>query len=97
MTKKPTLQVGLDSGRSDRFGQWVDSPLDQPTEQDGSTVNIMFLGNLGDELMFTQVVTTGTTERRVSLREDVFALQPSNELRLGALDGQLDLVFWGNC
>ena len=88
-----TLEVGLDTRRSDRLGQGVDSPLDEPAEEDVGSLSVVLLGNLGDDRVLTQRLSVGTTERRVGTWENVVLLQPGDELVLRALDGKLDLVW----
>lgn len=88
-----TLEVVGDTGWGDRLGQGVDASLDEPAEEDGGSASTVLLGNLGDDRVLTERLSVGTTERGVGTWEDVVLLQPSDELVLGALDGELDLVW----
>jgi hypothetical protein len=70
-----TLGVGLDSGRGDRLGQDTDTSLDQPRDEDGSSLDTVLLGNLDDSWVLSELLSVGTTERRVSLGKDVVLLE----------------------
>lgn len=87
-----TLNVGLNSGRGDRLGQGNDSSLKQPAEEDSGSLDVVLLGNLLNNSVLSEVGSLGSTKRGVGAGEDVVLLQPSNELGLRALDGELDLV-----
>lgn len=52
----------------------------------------MLLGNLDDSGVLSELLSIGTTERRVGLGKDVVLLEVGDELGLRALDGKLDLV-----
>jgi hypothetical protein len=93
---KLTLGVGLDSRGRDTLGQRVDAPLDEPAEEDGGSLDVVLFGDRGDRLVLTQGLSVGSSEGRVSLGENVVLLEPLDELGLGALDGELDLVWKGS-
>lgn len=70
-----TLGVGLDSGRSDRLGEDTDTSLDQPRDEDGGSVDTVLLGNLDNSGVLSELLSVGTTERRVGLGENVVLLE----------------------
>ena len=72
---KLTLGVGLDSGWGDTLWQDTDTPLDQPREQDGGTVDTVLLGNLDDSWVLSELLSVGTSERRVGLGQNVVLLE----------------------
>lgn len=86
------FEVLLNTRRGDRLGQGVNSPLDEPAEKDGGSTTLLGLGNLGDDRVLTERLSVGSSERGVGAWEDVVLLQPGDELVLGALDRELDLV-----
>jgi hypothetical protein len=55
-------------------------------------VDTVLLGDLDDGGVLSELLSVGTTERRVGLGKDVVLLEVSDELGLRALDRQLDLV-----
>ena len=52
----------------------------------------MLLGNVEDDRVVAEGLAVSAAEGRVALGEDVLLLEPGNELGLGALDRELDLV-----
>ena len=92
MGEELTLQVGVDPVGSDTLGQSNNTSLDQPRDKNGSTVNVVLVGDGLDGLVLSQVSTVGPAQRRVGARKDVVLLQVCDELGLRALDGQFDLV-----
>ena len=73
-----TLGVGLDSGWGNRLGQDTDTSLDQPRDEDGSSVNTVLLGNLDDSGVLSELLSVGTTKGRVCLGENVVLLEVSD-------------------
>jgi hypothetical protein len=73
-----TLCVGLDSLGSNGLGQDTDTSLDQPRDEDGSSVNTVLLGDLDDSGVLSELLTVGTTEGRVGLGKDVVLLKESD-------------------
>jgi hypothetical protein len=87
-----TLEVRLDTARSHRLGEDDDAALEEPREEDGRAVNLVLLGDGDDDLVLAQVGALGTAQRGVGLGDDAVVLEPLDELELGDLDGELDLV-----
>lgn len=87
-----TLEVGLDSLWRDRLGQDNDALLEQPAEEDGGTLGVVLLGNLDNDGVLSEGGTVRATQWGVGAWNDVVLLQPSDELWLGVLNRELDLV-----
>jgi hypothetical protein len=87
-----TLEVRLDTARSDRLGEDDDAALEEPREEDGRAVDLVLLGNGDDDLVLAQVGALGTAQGGVRLGDDAVVLEPLDELELRDLDGELDLV-----
>jgi hypothetical protein len=73
-----TLGVGLDSGWSNRLGQDTDTSLDQPRDEDGSSVDTVLLGDLDDSGVLSELLSVGTSKGRVCLGENVVLLEVSD-------------------
>ncbi len=89
--KVDELEVVLDTSRGDRLGERVAATSDLPRDEDVGTLDVVLLGNVVDDAE-RGLAGTGGTERRVSLGQDVLALEPLDELGLGESEGKLDLV-----
>ncbi len=55
-------------------------------------MDFVLLRDISDDVILPKVSSVGTAKRRVSLGNDVVFLEPSDELDLGALERELDLV-----
>lgn len=69
-----TLGVGLDSGWSNGLGQDTDTSLDQPRDEDGSSMNTVLLGDLDNGRVLSELLSVGTSKGRVCLGKDVVLL-----------------------
>lgn len=87
-----TLEVRLDTARGHRLGEDDDAALEEPREEDGRAVDLVLLGDGDDDLVLAQVGALGTAQGGVGLGDDAVVLEPLDELELGDLDGELDLV-----
>jgi hypothetical protein len=87
-----TLKVVLDTRGGDRLGEGVDATLDEPRDEDVGPLGAVLLGDVEDDGVVAESLAVGTAEGRVALGKDVLLLEPGDELGLGALDRELDLV-----
>lgn len=85
------LKVVLDTSGGNRLGERVATTSDLPRDENVGTLNAVLLGNLVDNAE-RSLAGTGGTKRRVSLGQDVLALEPLDKLGLGEGEGKLDLV-----
>lgn len=85
------LEVVLDAGGSDRFGERVAATRDLPRDEDVGALNAVLLGDVVDDAE-RSLAGAGGAERRVGLGENVLALEPLDQLGLGEREGELDLV-----
>lgn len=90
-----TRDVGLDLVLEDALWERLNTPLQQPADQDDCSVNTVLLTDSEHCRVLSQVGTANTTERGERLRLDFVLLHPCHKLELRVLDGELDLV-WGH-
>lgn len=89
--KVDKLKVVLDTSGGDRLGERVAATSDLPRNEDVGTLYVVLLGNVVNDAE-RSLAGTGGAERRVSLGQDVLALEPLDKLGLRESEGKLDLV-----
>lgn len=89
------LEVGDDAGLGGRLGDDAGAALDSPGDQDIGVVAVVLLGNLGDLLTLDQG-GVGRSEGGVSSEVDALGLAELEQLPLGVLGVELDLVGGGD-
>lgn len=89
------LEVGDDARLGGRLGDDAGAALDSPGDQDIGVVAVVLLGNLGDLLTLDQGAVS-RSEGRVGSQVNTLGLAELEQLPLGVLGVELDLVSGGD-